>query len=150
MASHFKDFMGAKLALFVGGRLLSLQRDDAPGLLWAGHWDLPGGGREGQETPLACVIRETKEELSIKIVQSQITWARAYTNSIGRTVWFLVGTASPKLEARIRLGDEGQAWALYDPAEFMALDNTVPQFKSRLTDYWGGVKPDVWYGKTPR
>ena len=96
------------------------------------------------------MIREAEEELSIKIVQSQITWARAYTNSIGRTVWFLVGTASPKLEARIRLGDEGRAWALYDPAEFMALDNAVPQFKSRLTDYWGGVKPDVWYGKTPR
>lgn len=27
------DFMGAKLALFLGPRLLELQRDDRPGLL---------------------------------------------------------------------------------------------------------------------
>lgn len=145
MASHTRDFMGAKLALFVGDRLLSLQRDDAPGLLWAGYWDLPGGGREGKESPLDCVIRETREELSIDVVVSQIVWARAYTNTIGRTVWFLVGSAPSSLAQDIRLGDEGQGWALYPPAEFLSHSKAVPQFQSRLRDYWGGVQPDFGY-----
>ena len=58
--------MGAKLALFVGARLLVLHRDDRPGLLWPGFWDLPGGGREGAESPLDCALRETREEFGLR------------------------------------------------------------------------------------
>jgi len=53
------------MALFLGDRLVTLLRDDKPGLAWAGMWDLPGGGREGDEGPLACACRETREEVGI-------------------------------------------------------------------------------------
>ncbi len=46
-------FGGAKLALYLGDALAVLLRDATPDLIWAGYWDLPGGGREGSETPLA-------------------------------------------------------------------------------------------------
>ena len=52
------DFVGAKAALFCGGRLLTHLRDDRPGLPWPAMWDLPGGGREGAETPEQCLLRE--------------------------------------------------------------------------------------------
>ncbi|WP_366141375.1 hypothetical protein [uncultured Shimia sp.] len=38
------DFHGAKLALFVRSRLVTILRDDKPDIPWPAHWDLPGGG----------------------------------------------------------------------------------------------------------
>ena len=56
------SFSGAKLALFLGADLLVIKRDDRPDIPYPGYWDLPGGGREGDETPQACALRETYEE----------------------------------------------------------------------------------------
>lgn len=41
------DFSGAKIALFCEGKILTSLRDDFPDLPYAGFWDLPGDGREG-------------------------------------------------------------------------------------------------------
>lgn len=143
------EFMGAKLALFLGPRLLVLRRDDRPGLLWPGYWDLPGGGREGEEGPLDCALRETREEFGLEVPAAQVRWARAYTNSIGRTVWFLAG-AMPEAAARqVRLGEEGQGWDLFAPEEFLGHDKAVPPFKARLRDYLGGVMSDPLNERPP-
>src|ERR1700733_4323391 len=45
-------------------RLLLQQRDDIPGILYPGAIGLFGGHREGDETFLACAVREIHEELS--------------------------------------------------------------------------------------
>jgi 8-oxo-dGTP diphosphatase len=141
MAHEHTDFVGAKLVLFLGPRLLVLQRDDRPGLLWPGFWDLPGGGREAKETPLACALRETREESGLTVPPSQIRWGRAYTNSIGRTVWFFAGSMSEETARSVRLGEEGQGWDLFSPQQFNGHDKAVPQFKERLQDYLAGVRP---------
>lgn len=49
-------FDGAKLALYLGEKLAVILRDDLPGLLFADHWDLPGGGRRGMRPrwPARC------------------------------------------------------------------------------------------------
>ena len=55
------DFIGVKIALLTNAdRLLVIQRDNKSGLQFAGLWDLPGGGREGQETPLECILVNLK------------------------------------------------------------------------------------------
>jgi 8-oxo-dGTP pyrophosphatase MutT (NUDIX family) len=46
------------------GRLLLQQRDDILGILYPGAIGLFGGHREGDETFLACAVREIHEELS--------------------------------------------------------------------------------------
>jgi 8-oxo-dGTP pyrophosphatase MutT (NUDIX family) len=46
------------------GRLLLQQRDNIPGLVFAGMVNLFGGHREGTETYLECVVREIYEEIS--------------------------------------------------------------------------------------
>jgi 8-oxo-dGTP diphosphatase len=56
------DFAGAKLAALVDGHILTYRRDHKPGIPWPGLIDLPGGGREGDESPSACVLRELQEE----------------------------------------------------------------------------------------
>lgn len=60
-------FDGAKLALYLGPQLAVILRDATPGLGFADHWDLPGGGREGRERPLDCALRECKEELGLQV-----------------------------------------------------------------------------------
>lgn len=146
MSYLHRDFMGAKMALFVGAKLLVLQRDDRPGLVWPGFWDVPGGGREPAESPVQTVLRETHEEFGLIVAPAQIAWGRAYTNSIGRTVWFFVGALPARAEAGICFGSEGTGWALMGEQDFMAHPKAVPQFKHRLQDMRRGIAPDVWGG----
>lgn len=146
MSHLHRDFMGAKIALFVGDALLVLRRDDRPGLLWPDHWDLPGGGREGCETPVQTIQRETREEFGLHLPAAQIRWARAATNSIGRTVWFFAGHLLEPSRAQVRFGSEGQGWALMTPAAYRAHPKAVPQFQDRIGDYLRGVAPDAWEG----
>ncbi|WP_299151657.1 NUDIX hydrolase [uncultured Tateyamaria sp.] len=131
--------IGAKLALFVGDKLVSLQRDNTPGLLWAGYWDLPGGGIEPGETPLACVLRETDEELTLSIAANQILWGRSYGTSSGDISWFFATRLDAQVAGDIVLGDEGQGWKLMTVDAFLSDAMVVPQFKSRLVDYLAGV-----------
>lgn len=141
--------MGSKLALFVGAELLVLQRDDTPGLLWPGYWDLAGGGREGGETPLGCALRELREEFGLRIPASSVTWGRAYTNTIGRSVWFFVGAVPSSARADIQFGNEGQGWDLMPVPAFLAHDRAVPQFQQRLKDYLSGVVSMGWSQRPP-
>jgi len=54
-------------AILVGtcGRLLLQQRDDIPGILYAGLVGLFGGHKEGDETPIETVRREVEEETGL-------------------------------------------------------------------------------------
>lgn len=132
------DWMGAKLALFLGPDLLVIQRDDVPHITWPGAWDLPGGGREAGETPLGCALRETREEVSLILDPNVVTWGNRYLNSIGRGVWFFVAHLEPNLRGDVRLGDEGQSWTTMSPESFLEHPNAVAPFKPRLCDYLSG------------
>lgn len=137
------DWTGAKLALFLGENLAVIQRDERPGLLWAGQWDLPGGKREPDETPLECALRETHEELSLRVPAKAVLWGRAYLNSIGQPVWFFAARLAEHHARTVRLGPEGQRWALMSPAGFLGHPRVVEAFKPRLQDYLEGVE-SVW------
>lgn len=111
-------FHGAKAALLCQGHILSYLRDDRPGLSWAGLWDLPGGGREGAESPADCLLREVHEEFGLRLSPARLLWSRAFPSLADQAQigWFFVGHLVPDEIAGIRFGDEGQRW------EMMALD----------------------------
>ena len=68
-------FGGAKIALVQDGLILTYLRDDKPDIRFPGLWDLPGGGREGGETPLACVARELFEEFTCQTyLPHEVLW----------------------------------------------------------------------------
>ena len=138
------QFGGAKVALFLGERLVTILRDDRPGLAYAGHWDLPGGGREGNETPFDCVARECREELGLRLGPEQVIWRRCFASAEapGGQNWFFAARMAPAVRQRIRFGTEGQGWSLMTPEAFMAHPRAIPTFQHRLrlclSDLTGG------------
>lgn len=131
-------FVGAKVALFVGEDLALLRRDDRPDVAWPGYLDFPGGGREGAETPAACVIRETQEELGVVLRPSDLHWARGFVRADGARAWFFAAHVPAVRAQDIRLGDEGQAWLLMRPADYLADPKGIAHFKDRLRLYLSG------------
>ena len=127
-------FSGAKLALFIGRDLLVILRDDKEGIPYPGHWDLPGGGREGEETPAQCALRETHEEVGLQLQESDLIWSREYTRPRGQ-VWFFVARQPASLEDQIRFGSEGQGWSLMPPEDYCTDPLAVPHFALRLGEY---------------
>jgi 8-oxo-dGTP diphosphatase len=131
------DFHGAKVALFIGEKLLVTLRDDFAHIPFPNVWDLPGGGREGNETPLQTLNREVMEEVGLSIPPEAILWQRRYPLAIdpSRNGYFYVAHMPEGTENDIVFGDEGQAWQLMEFEAFLALERVVPVFAPRLRDW---------------
>lgn len=130
-------FDGAKLALISQGRVLSLLRDDRAGLPFAGMWDLPGGGREGQESPEACVLRELHEEFGLHLPSETLCYRRSREGvRAGQArIWFF-GAIWPDFDPKIvRFGDEGQGWEMMPIATFVNHSQAVPHLQSQLSAF---------------
>ena len=95
---------------------------------------MPGGGREGLESPEACVLRELREELGLHLSESDLSYARAYRRD-GMVFWFLAARMPARLADDIVFGAEGQLWQLMPAADYLSHRKSVPQFQSRLRDY---------------
>jgi 8-oxo-dGTP diphosphatase len=128
------DFGGCKAAFLNGGRVLCLLRDDIPGLPYAGHWDLPGGGREGEETPEECLLRELEEEFGLRLGAERLIWKRPYHwwHKPEVRVWFFGGLILDAEIAAVRFGDEGQYWEMMPVEAFIAHEKAVPDLQRRL------------------
>ncbi len=132
------DFVGAKAAFFCGGRILTLLRDDIDGLPWAGFWDLPGGGREGDETAEACLLRELSEEFGLILAPERLVFKRVMPSMTAPTRPSVLfgGVLEAQEIAAIRFGDEGQGWELMEVAAFLAHDKAIPEMRRRAGMVW--------------
>jgi 8-oxo-dGTP diphosphatase len=126
------NFDGAKIAVLRRGRVLALLRDDRAGIPFPGQWDLLGGGREGDESPLDCALREAREEAGLVLEPSWVTWRRSYPGPLGPRRWFFAARLPEERPLRLRLGDEGQALRWFALADFLARRDAVPHFQDRL------------------
>jgi len=126
-------FTGAKVALLAGDNVAVLRRDDIPGIPWPGRIDLPGGGREGNESGAICAFRETHEEIGLNISLDRLTWARLFPNSSGSLPgWFLVARLRPEEPNMMRLGSEGQDCWMMPSEQFLTSAETIPFLSERL------------------
>ena len=135
-------FDGVKVALLVGNdELIVIQRDEKPGLRWAGMWDFPGGAREESETPFECASREISEELGLRISQEMITWKRQYPSMHDPNLcaYFMVAKISKSDVDQIILGDEGQRWNSIKVKDFLADQNVIEGLKDRLSNFLASV-----------
>jgi 8-oxo-dGTP diphosphatase len=135
------SFHGAKAAVFLGDNLLVLLRDDRPDILFPAHWDFPGGGREGDETPFETLARELKEEVGLDLPPAAVVWSvnLPAAHQAGQRVWFSVVQLPAAAVTQIVFGDEGLCWAMMTPAQFLRLGNAVPSLPERLR-LWPGLR----------
>lgn len=127
------EFVGAKAALVCGDHLLTYLRDDHAGLPWAGWWDLPGGGREGDESAEDCLLREVEEEFGLRFAPERLLWRRVFPSfSVeGLLSVFFAGHITAAEVAAIRFGEEGQRWEMMPVAAFMAHGRAIPEMQRR-------------------
>ena len=145
------NFSGAKLAVLAAGKVLSLLRDDTPGIVFPGQWDLPGGGREAGETPLDCALRETSEESGLRIKPSSVTWQRVYANHTPGALpqWFFVAEPGWLALPPLRLGTEGQELRWMPLDSFLAMDGAITHLQDRLRDYLAEKDLRAWRASRP-
>ena len=137
MEIKISDFTGSKIALICGDKVLTILRDDKDDIPCPNMWELPGGGREGDESPFECVAREVYEELGIHLNEDCLLWGKIYPSVIfeGKQSVFMVGQLRQEQFDNITFGDEGQAYKLMSIEEFLSSSQVVPQLQERLKDY---------------
>ena len=142
MEVEISDFTGCKIALFCGDKLLTILRDDKSNIPYPNTWELPGGGREGDESPFECVAREVYEELGIHLTEDCLLWSKVYPSMLfeGKESVFLVGKLTQEQFDSIVFGDEGQGYRMMSTDEFLGSDKVVPQLQERVRDYLEEVK----------
>ena len=131
------EFTGCTIALICEGQILTILRDDKETIPYPNMWDLPGGGREGNETPFECVAREIYEELNIQLSKEKVIWSGIYPGILDekKQFVFLVGNLAQEEFDRIDFGDEGQGYKLVSFGEFLTSDRVVSQLQERVRDY---------------
>ena len=137
MGIEISDFTGCKIALFCGDKLLTILRDDKSNIPYPNTWELPGGGREGDESPFECVAREVYEELGIHLTEDCLLCSKVYPSMLfeGKESVFLVGKLAQEQFDKIVFGDEGQGYNLMSVEEFLGSDKVVPQLQDRVREY---------------
>lgn len=130
-------FSGAKIAVLSEGHLLTYLRDDKPTIPWPGMWDLPGGGREGEETAEQCALREIHEEFGLTLDPGWIVWKRMYPGQgvNGLDTWFFVAHVPAGTFERVIFGDEGQRWEIKTVNAFLEMDQAIPHLQQRLREF---------------
>ena len=131
------DYTGCKIALICDGQILTILRDDKETIPWPNLWELPGGGREGDESPFECVAREVYEELSIQLSKEEVIWSGIYPSMLDgnkKSVFLVVKLTQEQFESII-FGDEGQGYKLVSFEDFLTSDRVVPQLQERVRDY---------------
>ena len=135
------QFNGAKVAVFLGDKLLVMRRDARADIPWPGTLDWPGGGREGDETPQQTAIRETFEEVALQLTSADLQ-GQEVTTKLGVQVVKFIARLPASRVADVKLGDEGQCWALMTPAEFAAHGDGVPSLVTFAREALGLGWPD--------
>ena len=132
-----KDFVGVKAALLWNDELFVYQRDNKPGLRFAGLWDFFGGGREEHETPFECLRRELEEELEIGIIEPQVVFAKKFPAMHDATLdaYFMVVRLNEAQVRGYKFGNEGIRCKFVKIGDFMADNEAVPDLKPRLLSY---------------
>ncbi|OSQ50952.1 DNA mismatch repair protein MutT [Marivita geojedonensis] len=125
-----QDFGGAKLILFIGERIVVLRRDHKPGIPWPGRLDLPGGGRERLESPEHCVLRETHEEIGLRLGAHDLIWRDRFHRGV-----FFAAHLPIEAEQRIVFGSEGQGWSLMEPQLYATHPEAIPHFAEMVRRY---------------
>ncbi len=120
--------------LFAGPFLIALWRDHTPGIVFPGCLDFPGGGREGAESPEACALRETEEEIGLRLSEADLELVHIRENQ-GKVSFFFVAHVDETVLDDIVFGCEGEGWQSMLPENFVSHPKAIPHFADILRAY---------------
>lgn len=133
------DFNGAKGLVFIGDKILTYRRDNKttnkPMCI-----DLPGGGREGDESPFDTFKREIREEFGIDIEKHDVQFSNTIQSVIEPTKksYFFVTKPLKILATDIVFGNEGVEWMLMTPQQFVNRPDGIERQQKRVANYLQG------------
>lgn len=129
-------FSGTKIALVCEDALIAYLRDQKPDIPFPGMWDLPGGGREGEENPIDCALREVEEEFGLRIASDRVQKLKRYPSpsKSGLDTYFCMARIERDEVDRIQFGEEGQRWCLMAIRDFITHQEAVPHLQERLAE----------------
>lgn len=127
-------FSGTKIALICETHIIAYLRDNKVGIPFPGLWDLPGGGREADENPIECALREVKEEFGLRISPDRVKALTRYPSQMpdGLDTYFCLAEVDAKEIRQVKFGEEGQFWSLMPINEFIAHEEAIPHLQQRL------------------
>ena len=130
------NFIGIKGMVFIDNKIIVIRRDNNT-KIFPLCIDLPGGGREQEESPFETFKRELKEELNIDISKEDILSAYLYNDETYRDrLAFFVITKNLDIEKEdVILGDEGLEFKFIKPEEFINLNDSVPHLQLEVRKY---------------
>jgi 8-oxo-dGTP diphosphatase len=130
------DFNGSKGFIFIGEKLLVYRRDSSvtnfPLMI-----DLPGGGKEGDETPFETFTREAKEEFGIEVKKENIVHSKAHQSIVEpwKQSYFFVAKLPASEEKNIVFGTEGTEFYLLEVDDYLNRKDIIDRHRVRLMDY---------------
>ena len=127
---------GTKGLVYIGDKVLVYRRDDKT-TEWPLSIDLPGGGKENNETPFETFSREIHEEFSLTITKSAITYSKRYPSTLnkGKFGHFAVAKLGVEQKQLIQLGSEGIEYMLMTLDEYLVRKDAWPIFQKRSAEY---------------
>ncbi len=131
------EFDGAKLALICDGCVLTMLRDDKSDIPFPAMWDFPGGGREGEETPEECVLRELKEEFGLRLSLDCLTYRLQRPGILEKQtqIWFFGTVLDGFSQMKIEFGDEGQMWEMMPVETYLDHPDAIPHLCDGLRKF---------------
>ena len=135
------DFNGAKGIVFIGEKMLVYRRDNKTDFFPL-KVDLPGGGREKDESPFETFKREVGEEFGINLEKSDILYSKKYKSVMEprKESYFFVTKSLNIKESNIVFGDEGLEFFLVSPDEFVNLTDGIKRAQDKVADYLKTIK----------
>lgn len=136
---------GSKGLVFVGDKIIVYRRDHNTAV-HPGEIDLPGGGREGQETPFETFQREVQEEFALAIARQDVVYGKGYVSKLdpSKHGYFIVVKLPASMESQIVLGDEGLECQLMTVEEYLARQDAWTVFQERTRDYLNAMETDLY------
>jgi 8-oxo-dGTP diphosphatase len=134
------------------GRVLLQQRDDDRPPAGYGRWAIPGGGREGEESPRETALREFEEETGVRLERlrfyATVTREAAPDLFVDRLDIFFADDEVPRERIEVNEGLDFQYWSpgeaeglSMNPATRRMLNDFLASDKYRGTVAWRAEGP---------
>lgn len=135
-----RNFHGVKGLIFIEDKILVYRRDNKT-KSFPFYIDLPGGGKEEDESAFETFKRESREEFGISIEKENVTYAKKYTSAMDQSKesYFIV-IKTYKTKDDVNFGDEGLEYFLLKIEEYLQLNDSIPRQKEKVEEYLKSIR----------